>query len=153
LGAIRKDAGNLAEDGIEAREAAAEQFIAGGVRPGERPDGHDFGHAFLALCDAWADRRAVVECYVTRSFPALWALAEQAGANPFGVPSSPYGTGHVGWHGPAAVPALRRAFAAVRRGDPALVRFGGTADNLAALDRVLAHAEASGRGVVVSWAV
>src|SRR5262249_18372900 len=44
--------------------------------------------------------------------PALWALAAGAGPNPFGVPQSPYPTGHVGWHGPAAVPGLRRGVAA-----------------------------------------
>jgi len=153
LRAIRKQVGRLAEDKIEAQEEAAEQLVAGGVPPGERPDGHHFGYAFLALCEAWADEKATVECYVAEAFPALWALAAGARPNPFGVPQSPYATGHVGWHGPAAVPRLRRALAAVRAGDPALSRFGGSAENVAAIDAVLAHAEAAGRGVVVSWAV
>jgi hypothetical protein len=152
LRAIRKQVGRLPEADIEAREEAAEQLIAGGVPPGDRPDGHHFGYAFLALCEAWADRRSTIECYVIETFPALWALAAQAGPNPFGVPQSPYASGHVGWHEPSAVPRLRQAFAAVRAGDPALARFGGSAENIGAIDSVLAHAEGAGRGVVVSWA-
>jgi hypothetical protein len=151
LRAIRKQAGGVPESDVEAREEAAEQLIAGGVAPGERHDGHRFGYAFQALCEAWADRRAVVDCYVAKPFPALWALAARAAPNPFGVPQSPHGSGHVGWHEPSAVPALRRALAETPVADPALERFGGTPGNVAELDAVLAHAEAAGRGVVVSW--
>ncbi len=152
LRAIRDRAAHLPPGEVEARQAAAGQLVAGGVPPGERPDGDHFGHAFLALCAAWADRAAVVECRVAEAFPALWQLAAGAGPNPFGVPQSPHGAGHVGWHAPGAVPGLRRALAAAPAGDPALARLGGTAENVAALDGVLAHAEAAGRGVVVSWA-
>jgi hypothetical protein len=152
LGAVRAQAGRLPGDEVNGRERAAEQLVAGGIPASERDDGHHFGFAFLALCEAWADCQVVVECYVTEAFPALWVLAARASPNPFGVPQSPYGSGHVGWHEPSAVPSLRRALAAVRAGDPGLTRFGGTAENVAALEVVLIHAEASGRGVVVSWA-
>jgi hypothetical protein len=68
LRAIRKQGGRLAEDDIEAQEEAAEKLIAGGVPPGARSEGRHFGYAFLALCGAWADRQAVVECYVAEAF-------------------------------------------------------------------------------------
>ena len=53
---------------------------------------------------------------------------------------------------PSSVPGLRQGLMAAQAGDPQVARLGGTADNVAALDAVLAHAEALGRGVVVSWA-
>lgn len=62
LQAILKDARYLSEIEIQAREEAAEQLVSGDIQPGERSDGHYFVNAFLALCAAWADRHAVIEC-------------------------------------------------------------------------------------------
>lgn len=149
---VRRSGAGLPKSDSTAREEAVNQLVEGGVSPGERPDGHHFGFAFLELCKEWSDRHVVLECYVSPSFPGLWELAAQARPNPFGVPTSPYGLGHVGWHDASDVARLRRAFAAIEVDAPGISRLGGTPENLAAIDSVLSHAESVGRGIIVSWA-
>jgi hypothetical protein len=150
---IRKEVGRVEEQIIEAREEAAEAMIAGDYAPGARPDGHHFEYALVALCEGWADAVARIECHVHDTFPVLWYTVAQAQPNPFGIPYGEYSPIQIGWHSPAEVTERRAALAQIDMDNATRRRSGCTPQNVAAIDKVLAHAEKRGRGAVVVWIV
>jgi|GEM_PF-3631543 hypothetical protein len=152
LRAIRKrgKATQNSEEAIEAEEEAAEEMVAGNVLAGEREDGDRYGAAFLALCEAWSDDSEVVECAIAPECPPLERLAGGEGSNPFGVPNGPYGIPTVYYHEPSEITELRLAFAAARS-SPAEVERYIVPDSIAAIERVLGHAQQADRGVIVFY--
>lgn len=150
--AIRKrgKATQTSEEEIEAQEEAAEELIAGSVSAGEREDGDTYGSAFLALCELWSDESEVVECAIVPECPPLERLAGGEGSNPFGVPAGPYGIPTVHYHDRSEIAELQQAFATARK-SPAEVERYIVPDAIAAIERVLGHAQQAGRGVVVFY--
>jgi hypothetical protein len=150
LRAIRKrgKATYRSESDIEGEEEAAECLIAGSVANGKSANGHHYGHAFEVLCELWADDSETVECRVDAACRALVRLASGGTTAPFGVPASPYGVPDVRRHEPSELGELRALFAAARGASAELERYIGPED-IEAIDRVLAHAQGAGRGVIV----